>query len=371
MFGRSSGTANLIRVLYDGWPLVYQPAGPAALHLIELLEALPEQIQPALALPGDVPADRLPEAVEKIIEPAADESEGRLRWEQALLPSIAKQARAQLLHLTTLSAPLFSPVPCVISPAANLSRDSRPSEGGRLSARLRESLARGGLSAARALLWPADLPRPEGPIPIFLVPPCAHSSFSIEQADQPFAAFPLPESFVLAPGLPDNDGLLTLAQALRWIIAGTGEDWAVITCDLSPSAADRLKALLAAEDISVPLENIQTNTPKERASLFQRAGVVLHAAPVLPWGDPLLQALACARPLAALETPHSDARIGPAGYLTPAGDARTLGAAALTLIVEEEVREQLVQAARQRALNWQNAQFKARLLDIYQQVVDK
>lgn len=162
MSGRSSGTADVIRVLYDGWPLVYQPAGPAALHLIELIEALPEQVQPALALPGDLPAGRLPEAVEKIIEPAADEPGGRLRWEQAILPAIVKRTRARLLHLTTLSAPLFSPVPCVISPAASLSSGSRPSQRSRLSARLRESLARGGLSAARALLWPADLPSPGG-----------------------------------------------------------------------------------------------------------------------------------------------------------------------------------------------------------------
>lgn len=370
MSGRSSGTADVIRVLYDGWPLVYQPAGPAAVHLIELIEALPEQVQPALALPGDLPAGRLPEAVEKIIEPAADEPGGRLRWEQAILPAIVKRTRARLLHLTTLSAPLFSPVPCVVSPAASLSSGSRPSERSRLSARLRESLARGGLSAARALLWPADLPSPGGSIPVFLVPPCTHSSFSIEQAGGPFDALSLPESYILVPGLPDDGGLLTLAKALRWIIAGAGEDWAVVTCDLPPAAAGRLAALIEAEDISAPLKSIQINTPEERAGVFQQAGVVLHVAPVLPWGDSLLQTLACARPLAALETPHSDARVGPAGYLAPVGDARALGAAALTLIVEEEVREQLVQAARQRALNWQSAQFSERLLDIYQQIVD-
>jgi hypothetical protein len=53
--------------------------------------------------------------------------------------------------------------------------------------------------------------------------------------------------------------------------------------------------------------------------------------------------------VAALTTPLSQSIVGPAGYLAAQPDARTLGAACLTLLVEEEIAASLREKGRERA----------------------
>jgi hypothetical protein len=48
----------------------------------------------------------------------------------------------------------------------------------------------------------------------------------------------------------------------------------------------------------------------------------------------------------------SEALIGPAGYLMPADDHRQMGAALITLCVEDEMAEDLGRQAAQRAQPW-------------------
>ena len=69
-----------MRVFYDAWPLVRNPISPSSLHLLAILENLPDEIDPLAAFPepvpkwmGDIPAH---------IRPTPNTPSGRLRWEQ-------------------------------------------------------------------------------------------------------------------------------------------------------------------------------------------------------------------------------------------------------------------------------------------------
>jgi glycosyltransferase involved in cell wall biosynthesis len=75
--------------------------------------------------------------------------------------------------------------------------------------------------------------------------------------------------------------------------------------------------------------------------------------------------MACGKPLVASETALTDAIVGPAAYLAPPGDARSLGAALVTVIVEEQVAENLSAAASRRSANWRAAEFREQLEKIY------
>jgi len=86
-----------MRILYDGWSLVYEPLGPASLHLLSILENIPGEINPVLALPEDTPGWL--DFSETAIILAQNTPWGRLRWEQFTLPSLVKELRADLLHL--------------------------------------------------------------------------------------------------------------------------------------------------------------------------------------------------------------------------------------------------------------------------------
>lgn len=368
MSGKKSASADPIRVLYDGWPLadasVSEPL--AALHLLELLTARPENIEPWLALPGD-PGQDLGVLAQVLIAPEPPVPAGRLRWEQLRLPALARQIGAQVIHTTSTSLPLFSPSPCLVSPVESLMMDSAGRQG--IAHRLRKALGQGGLSGAAWVLWPDDLPAPQTHAKNWRMPVYVHPAFYLPQtsADLP------PAPYILAPGPLDAGEIALLAAVWSWVSAGLGEEWLLLVSDLPPAGLEQMhhacKAMgMPAERYTAQVNALDLRALQTRAAAFQQAQVVLLVSQVRPWSDALLHALACGRPIAGVETPWSDARVGPAGYLTPASDPRALGAAVLTLIVEEEMAERLGNAASQRANRWQGLAFHQKLGEVYAEV---
>ena len=106
-------------------------------------------------------------------------------------------------------------------------------------------------------------------------------------------------------------------------------------------------------------------------ALYQGAAAVFHPAPAAPWGGALRRALACGRPVVAVESPLADALIGSAGYAVPAEETRRLGAALITVIVEEDVAAKLGDLGRDRAAAWQEGDFSAALGEVYRRVLGR
>ena len=63
--------------------------------------------------------------------------------------------------------------------------------------------------------------------------------------------------------------------------------------------------------------------------------------------------MGCGVPVAGLNSPEADSVLGEAAYLVPPGEARRLGAACLTLLVEEQVATALAQKGLARATAYQ------------------
>lgn len=362
MSGRNSASASAgLRVLFDGWPLVYAPGSPAALHLHELLAQLPPAAEPLLAVPSE-PVHPVP-APAVVVKTAAT-GRGRLAWEQVILPRLARRHAAALLHTCALSAPLASPVPVIASPAEDIPQgfSVQPGAGRSLGWRLRAAMGRGGLPAA-AVLWPADLPSvPDGlPAPRRL-PPVAHAAFWRE----PAAAAPEDRGYVAVRLQQGDESLLdVLLDAWRWAATAVGEEWSLQVSGISHQPANRLEGLRQEYRLPGPVLPVTIDSPQAAAAWIAGAGAVLHLGATSPWGDVLLHALAAGRPIAAEETPRVDARVGPAAYLAPRGDRRALGAALLTLLVEEQVAEQVSRAGHARAASWASQNFSTQLGEVY------
>lgn len=363
MFGRSSATGNghrKVRVLFDGWPLAFAPASPPALHLWELLAALPDEVEPLVALPADTPNLA---AFERIIYPAASTVWSRFRWEQVTLPLLIRRCRTDLLHMTVPYPPLLCPVPCVVSPAELLPRDFSLAGAGQ---RLRFAFGRGGLSQGTRVLWPEDLSLPDWTGRVDRLPPYVHPLFSTPHSGDLLGnTLQLPESFVFCPGPVNSSRLADILSAWSWAAAGLGDDWSLLFGGLSPKAEGQLEELRALAGITGPVKSFSYSKIEDYAPLYHQAGAVFHFGSPVPWGDSLLHALAAGVAVAAEDNPQVDARVGPAAYLAPVGDARTLGAAVLTLIVEESVAEPIKQAALERAAHWGMQGFAERLSQIY------
>jgi hypothetical protein len=357
-------------VLFDGAPLVRRPNSPAALHLLTLLDRRPRQARALVALPGR-PFFPLPDDIQRVEVSLPAGNAGLLAWEQYWLPRLAHEQHADLLHITGENAPLFGQVTTILSPTAP---DRMPTPGPKrgLGERLRLALGQGGQARLQASFWPADLPPPEGAQRIVKLPPGVHPAF-LEPAIAP--DFDLPQDFVLYHGPLDERALQGLLSSWSWA-AAVSETTVLLVLGAGPLQKERLGQLARRNNLGESVRVLPLLPLEGLCWLYQHCKAVFHPAPIGPWAGPLRLGLACGRPLVGLETSLVDALVGPAAYLISAalGEAaqnRALGAALVTVVVEESVAKNLEKAARQRSAEWGAQHFQRALDSAYQALVEQ
>jgi len=303
---------------------------------------------------------------------------GRLRWEQIHLPRLARDQDLNLLHLTTPAAPVLSDLDVILSPCSfgNVAgiNPGMP-ESNHILARLRRSLAHGGMVRVKQILWPVDLPAPQLPGQLGRLSPILPPGFDPEWVPESSAGdssipellehLSLPEEFIIYHGPGDLRSLEHLMQAWNWAATAIGENYPLVLLGLSPGAVTNLSNLAQEYDLESSLHVVGELQPDLLPHLYQCCRAVFHPAPPSPWSGPVRLALACGKPLVASENNISAAITGPAAYLAPHGDPRALGAALVTVIVEQPVADRLSAAAKRRAANWEMAKFSAQLRGIY------
>jgi glycosyltransferase involved in cell wall biosynthesis len=229
------------------------------------------------------------------------------------------------------------------------------------------ALGQGGFSRAAGIFWPEDLPDPGLGSKLFNLPPVIHPKFAdtIRESSLP----ELPETYILYHGPQTAAALHQLVEAWSWATGSIGEYYPLLVLGFDQPGSARLNALLEQSALKKTVSLLPPLTLESTAYLYQNCTAVFHPAGIPPWGGPLRNALFFGKPLIALATPFSDALVGPAGYLVKPGkpdSSRALGAALITVIVEENVAANLAQAARQRAAGWKNSAFSSALEAAYQ-----
>lgn len=332
------------RILYDGWQLAHAPLSPAAAHLRQLLAAAPAQAERLLALPAAV-SETLPPGVQGIQAAARERGD----WEQNRLQALAAEHGAAAIHTTASAASLLGRVPTLVSPA-----EYNAAATGR--SRMAAAQAHGGLARAR-LLWPSDLPAPTHPGALATLPPTATRLAASAPANTP-------QEYLLTHGSGQPEALLPLLKAWTWAADSIGELYPLLIASLDSAQEAWLQEQLAIFDVHDSVQIIQS-TPSQLHALIQSCTAFIHPEPPTPWGSSLRQALAYGKAVIAVQDPLTEAMAGAAAYLAPAGDTRSLGAAILTVVVEEGVRAALEQQAQQKSASWQAGAFEAALEAVY------
>jgi glycosyltransferase involved in cell wall biosynthesis len=341
-----------MRILYDGWPLIYAPLGSAAWHLRTLLTLAPEGIEPMLALPTD------PQTAAESLKTIFHHTHDRSEWEQRILPRLAAEKRAAAIHTTGLAASLFGKVPTLVSPAELA--------GPAPTSRWKAALGRGGLARAR-ILWPSDLPESRIPGSILRLPPAVHPEFQAAFASAK-TQVSLPEEFVLVHGLPDEASMLALLESWTWAAASIGEFYPLVIAGLNEEARRLVQAQLPEFHVEGSVRVLADVQPQDLAAIYKACIAVVHLGTPAPWGNPLRAALAAGKAVIAHQEPLTEAIVGAAAYLAPPQDLRAFGAAMITVVVDEKAREKLEGAARQRAAHWKVEAFGAGLVEIYREI---
>jgi len=359
----------MIRVLYDGWPLAYQPNSPEALHLLALLEQRQPEVHHSVALPADPPG-WLPAGAAVHVAAGEDSPRARLKWEQSTLPRLANELHADLLHLTSAHPPLFGKSRSLVSPAEFPTGERQTG----FVAHLREAVSSGGMAKLRGLLWPADLSAPTMPhfsTQIYSLPaePCPDDTDGVSRSQLEAENLALPETYILVHSPHTLLSLRQLLDAWSWADGSIGEYYPLLLLGLDSKGRERLSRLLADYALGQSVQILPPLHPGAIPALVQGSSAVFHPAPLPPWGSIARLALSYGKPLVASESPLADALAGPAAYLAPETNPRALGAGLITVIIEEDIAQNLSQAGRERAASWGASMFGEKLFATYEAVL--
>jgi len=331
----------------DGWSLIERPWSAEAFALAEWLAAM-AAADPDLRLSLIHPDGHLPPLPEGIHLQAATlkpSDWGALRYQQRELPDLARALGADLLFIPQPAAPLASPVPV----AALLHASPGPRPASALD-RLRLALGAAGVAGAACRLGLADLPtvgpgaRGAARVPPFVgadfLPPDALGAAALER-------FELAPGYVLSCGLQAEQLPLLLA-AWTWVEGSIGDAAPLALAGIDPSAEQAVRAQARKLGVETSLKILPPAALADLPDLYRGAAAYLSVG-LGANGQPLRWALSCGVPIAGLNSPETDSIVGEAAYLVQPGEARRLGAACLTLLVEEQIATALRQKGLVRA----------------------
>jgi len=352
-----------IRVLYDGRPIAEAPLGPQAVHLFHILESLPGEVEPLLALPAS-PPDWLPPAVTVLRSDTPAVRWPSLAWEQRILPALAREHGAGLLHLAGSAAPLLGRAPAILSGAGYLSEV--PPVG--LAGRLASAMGMGGAVRSKGMIWPENVAKGRTEARKIPCPFRLPADFKAREFFYPpeIAEIPdLPATFILYHGPPDEVTLRRALDAWTWAAGPIGEVYPLALLGIGREKWPWIQETIARLGLEETVLLLPEVPPTVLPILYRAASAVFHPAEASPWAGAHQMGIACGKPVVGLELPLAGSVVGNAAYLVQPGDARQLGAALIAVIVKENLSRQLHNAAVERSVGWGEASIGSALAQVY------
>lgn len=279
------------------------------------------------ALPGAVAGHELP------LRPGAW---GRLRYEQFDLPRAARRLGCDGLLIFDGGAPIAARLPTVALSDEAFGGQRR----GAIDA-LRRAAGRAGRSVTAQVLYPRDGPPAAGTASAARgFAPLISEGFSRLGAEGA-------QSYVLCHGLRRQQVPLALA-AWSWVDGSLGDSYPLLLLGADSDLEQQVRQAAAALDLADSIRFQAELDLQSLPAVYHDAAAVLSlGAPA--WGQPLRWALAAGAPVAAVHSQTAGSILSDTGYLAPEGDARALGAACLSLLVQPELADRLRERGRRIA----------------------
>lgn len=256
---------------------------------------------------------------------------GRILFDQWHVPRVARRLGDGLILSLHVGAPLTSSAPAVIVGDVWAAV---------LKSRLETSLGRASVRGAAAVLVPDDLAEEPPPGRCIRVPPLVPAKVlhSSRGDGRSVVSARLPEAYALSLE-EDAEGLALILAAWTWAQGSVGESTPLVLGAVSDASERRMREAIRSFGRITHAEVVRI-AEDEIGDALGRSSVFVHAggrttASLLRW------ALAAGVPVAAAGTPVAATILGAAGHVAPPGDARRLGAACISLLVEEPFAEDL------------------------------
>jgi hypothetical protein len=212
---------------------------------------------------------------------------------------------------------------------------------------------------------------PTTPVPVRSLPPAVHPAFLpggsppglAQPTQEDLEGLDLPETYLLYHGPGDEPALRLVLDAWSWAAASIGEYYPLVLAGLDNPAQDRLAALLAEYQL--------TGRPPPLS--YRSGGCLSQLSCPVPTrrrsrGATMPDGAGLQQPLVGLETGRAPGRLSwISGFPVEPYPAtcRALGAALITVVVEDSLADTLSQAARGRAAAWRFDLFSSSLREQY------
>jgi glycosyltransferase involved in cell wall biosynthesis len=156
-----------------------------------------------------------------------------------------------------------------------------------------------------------------------------------------------------------------LSAAWSWVAGSVGDEYALLILGAGAAAQSRMWDWAGKHGWQANLYFSSCPDLGELRDVYRQALVFLQIDPILS-GQGLRWAQASGAAIVGFERGPTAMITGPAGYLVSAGDARQLGAAILTLLVEEDLRQELRGKGFEQAHRYVRGDLPGTLADRFQ-----
>ncbi len=300
---------------------------------------------------------------------------GKLVWEQKGVLGMARRARAQLLHIPYLSAPLAQPRRTIVT-AHDVIPWVLPGYAGTLQMRLYLALSVAGVKRARLVLADSEASRrdairvlglrPERVHTVYLGME-AHPEYTLEQLDEVRERYGLPAHYAFyLGGFDRRKNVPLLLRAWRGVLSGLDGEW----CDTEAEKpllaiggavpepggifpdVRREAASLGWDVPDAPVRFLGRIPEEDKSLLMAAARLFVYPSAYEGFGLDPLEAMSVGCPVVSSSGGSLVEVVGEGGILVPPNDEKALAQAVIQAWKEPDLRALLAHRGRQQALRF-------------------
>lgn len=373
----------MTRILINGW-FLHKPNTGSGQYLRLLLKHISNEISGVDIHVISPLSANLPEACTLHVYDTVDRQINKFGFEQIVVPRTARKIRADVLHIPYWAPPFRSPCPLVVT-VHDIIPLLLPEHSRSLLLRIYTSLAVAATQGASHIITDSDSSRDDIVSHLQIPDTRVHTIYlGVDDVFNPRqdpdsnrmirTNYNLPDTYILyLGGFQRHKNLRHLLAAWTWAQPIASEDCPLVIAGRLPKHPDGylyddLPDIATELGISDTVMFIGEVKEEDKTALYQSASCFVFPSSYEGFGLPPLEAMACGVPVVTTGSGALKEIVGDAAYLVsnPA-DARELGAAMISIIVDEKLASDLQSRGLMQAAKFSWKKTVVETLQIYQQ----